>query len=63
MTRKVRLEETRERDFDRAFWQAHTPNERFTATWELITLYLTLKGREDELRLQRSVAVFQRREG
>lgn len=52
MVRRVRLEETRERDFDLVFWQAQSSAARFDATWE----YLKRQGREDELRLQRSVA-------
>ncbi len=60
MVRKVRLEETRERDFDLVFWQAQPSSARFEATWELVELYLKRQGREDELRLQRSVTTFQR---
>ncbi len=60
MSRKVRLEETRERDFDLVFWQAQSPAARFEASWELVELFLKRQGRENELRLQRSVTTFQR---
>lgn len=54
--RLVRLEETRDRSFDREFWSAASPAERFRAGWQLVEDYLALRGRLDERRLRRSVA-------
>lgn len=54
--RLVRLEETRDRSFDREFWLAASPAERFRAGWQLVEDYLALRGRLDERRLRRSVA-------
>ncbi len=49
-----------DRDFDVAFWQAQSTDARMQAAWELVEHYLLQKGRSDELRLQRSVAVLRR---
>lgn len=62
MARLVRLEDA-DRSFDLAFWQAQPSAARFDAAWDLVEHYLTRKGRTGELRLQRSVAVLQRRPG
>jgi len=50
-----------DRPFDLKFWQAQPPKARFDASWELIVHYMKIKGRDvRQLRLQRSVAHFQR---
>ena len=49
-----------DRTFDVAFWQAQEPTARLKAGWELVEFYARLKGRTDELRLQRTVETFQR---
>ena len=54
--------EEMDRSFDLAYWQAQTPSARVQAGWELVELYLKLKGRTDELELQRTVESFQRQE-
>ena len=47
-----------DREFDRAFWQAQSPDAIFRAAWEMVELASKLKGTNpDELRLQRSVVV------
>jgi len=56
MARLSRLEATRDRDFDRQFWAATTPAQRFQAAWQLVADYLALRGEDDEPRLRRSLA-------
>jgi len=61
MERLGLLSETN-REFDVAFWQAQDAAARFAAAWEQIEFYHELKGLpKDELRLQRSIEVIQRR--
>ncbi|MFO7635072.1 MAG: hypothetical protein R6W76_21170 [Caldilinea sp.] len=61
--RKGKLSEL-DRTFDLEFWQAQTPEARFNAAWELIVHYANVKGIDvRQLRLQRSVEVFQRQRG
>lgn len=55
--------ENMDRDFDIEFWQAQYTSARMQAAWELVELYLRQRGRESELRLQRSVALLQRGRG
>lgn len=61
--RLVKLEQTREREFDRLYWQGQPMAARFEAAWDLVRLYLTMRGREGEQRLQRSVAVLKQLPG
>jgi hypothetical protein len=61
MMRYGRIEEM-DRAFDLAFWQAQDATARWKAGWELVELYLKLKGRSNELRLQRTVESFQRQQ-
>lgn len=61
--RLVKLEQTREREFDRHYWQGQPMAARFNAAWDLVRLYLTMRGREGEQRLQRSVAVLKQLPG
>jgi len=56
MARLSRLEATRDRGFDRDFWAARTPAERFQAAWQLVVDYQAIRGEADEPRLRRSVA-------
>lgn len=53
-----------DRSFDREFWQALTPQDRFTAAWELVLHAWRVKGGGDvrQLRLQRSIESFQRQQ-
>src|SRR5438552_7604147 len=48
------------RDFDEAFWQALGSDAISRAACELVELYLTSRGRADDLRLQRSVGGLKR---
>jgi hypothetical protein len=59
MVRKIPLKDA-DRSFDIAFWQAQDSTTRFHATWELVEHYLKRHGRENELRLQRTVTNLQR---
>jgi hypothetical protein len=53
-----------DRTFDLEFWQAQPPEVRFNAGWELVVHYANVKGIDvRQLRLQRSVEVFQRQRG
>lgn len=53
-----------DRSFDLKFWQAQTPEARFTAAWELIIHASRVKGKDvRQLRLHRSVETFQRQQG
>ena len=61
MMRYGRIEEM-DRSFDLAFWQAQDATARWKAGWELVEFYLKLKGRTNELRLQRTVESFQRQQ-
>lgn len=63
MARMGKLSDTADRQFDLDFWQAQNSAVRFAASWELVENYLRRQGRSDECQLQRSVTVFQRREG
>lgn len=55
------LREGFDRDFDYIYWQNQSSSARFQAAWELAYEYHKGKGMsEDELRLQRSIASFQR---
>jgi hypothetical protein len=59
--RKIRRGED-EDAFDREFWQAASPNEKFAASWELTRLWAALHHvDESELRLDRTVARIERR--
>ncbi len=60
MSRLVPLEQTRDREFDRIFWSQVEPKDRFKAGWQLVEDYLSLRGRSDEQRLRRTVAVFRK---
>ncbi len=58
--RRGRLKDL-DRSFDLKFWQAQPAQARFDASWELVIHYMKVKGRDvRQLRLQRSVAHFQR---
>ncbi len=62
MARRGKLEDL-DRSFDIQYWQSQTPAARFQATWELILHAAKVKGLDvRELRLQRSVATFQRQQ-
>jgi hypothetical protein len=64
MTRLGKLSESNDRSFDIEFWQSLSDSQRMTAMWELVETAHKLKGGNvDELRLQRSVGGFKRREG
>lgn len=53
-----------DRSFDLKFWQAQPAQARFDAAWELIVHANRVKGNDvRQLRLQRSIAVFQRQPG
>jgi hypothetical protein len=61
--RRGKLEEL-DRSFDLQFWQAQSPQARFEAAWELIVHASDIKGKDvRQLRLQRSIATFQRQQG
>ena len=61
--RRAKLEDA-DHSFDRRFWQAKSPRARFDAAWELTVHYAKAKGLDvRQLRLQRTVAAFQRRQG
>jgi len=62
MMRYGRIEEM-DRSFDLAFWQAQDATARWKAGWELVEFYLKMKGRTNELRLQRTVESFRRLRG
>jgi hypothetical protein len=50
-----------DRSFDLAFWQSQDATARFAAAWELVLIAYKIKGKDtSQLRLQRSVEVFQR---
>jgi hypothetical protein len=50
-----------DRSFDLGFWQSQSPQARFAAAWELVVFANQVKGNDvRQLRLQRSVATFQR---
>jgi hypothetical protein len=52
-----------DRSFDLQFWQSQSPQARFLAAWELIVHASELQGKDvRQLRLQRSVATFQRQQ-
>lgn len=58
--RKGKIQEM-DRSFDLEFWQAQPPKARFDAVWELIVFAAKVKGKDvRQLRLQRSIANFQR---
>ena len=58
--RKGKIQEM-DRSFDLKYWQAQPPQARFDAVWELIVFAAKVKGKDvRQLRLQRSVANFQR---
>ncbi len=58
--RTGRLEDL-DRSFDIQFWQAQPPSARFEAAWQLVRHAAKVKGLDvRQLRLQRSVASFQR---
>ena len=60
--RRGKIEEL-DRSFDLKFWQAQTPQARFSAAWELIVYASQVKGRDvRQLRLHRSVETFQRQQ-
>jgi hypothetical protein len=60
--RRGKLEEL-DRSFDLQFWQAQSPQARFSAAWELIVYASDIKGKDvRQLRLQRSTATFQRQQ-
>ena len=61
MMRYGRIEDM-DRSFDLAFWQAQDATARWQAGWELVEFYLKIKGRTNELRLQRTVESFQRQQ-
>lgn len=62
MMRRGRIQDL-DRSFDVQFWQKQEPVARFAATWELIIHAWRVKGRDvRQLRLQRSVATFQRQQ-
>jgi hypothetical protein len=64
MTRLSRIKEQKDRSFDIEFWQSLSDKQRMDAMWELVEVAHRLKGgHPSELRLQRSVASFKRREG
>lgn len=55
------LQDGFDRAFDLLYWQSRSSQERFDATWELAREYHLNNGmKEDELRLQRTIANFQR---
>ena len=63
MERKGKLSDL-DRSFDVAFWQAQTPEARFSAAWELIVHYARVKGIDvHQLRLQRSVEALHKQRG
>lgn len=62
MAQKVALKDA-DRSFDVSFWQAQDSAARFRASWKLVEHYLKRKGRQHELRLQRTVGIFQRQRG
>ena len=50
-----------DRSFDFHFWQQQSPTARFAATWELIMHAQRVRGKDVcQLRLQRTVELFQR---
>ena len=49
---------------DIEYWQQQSDEEKFKEAWRLVELSFEMRGvSKDELRFQRSVASFQRREG
>ena len=61
MARKVALKDA-DRSFDIEFWQAQSSADRVNAANELIEFYFIRRGKQDELRLQRHIESFKRRE-
>lgn len=66
LERRGKLSEL-DRSFDLGYWQAQSAEERFNATWELILHYARVKGLDvdhqgGQLRLQRSIASFQKQQ-
>jgi hypothetical protein len=60
VVQRGRLEDLN-RSFDIKFWQAQPAKARFDASWELVVHYMKVKGLDvRQLRLQRSVANFQK---
>lgn len=60
VVQRGRLEDLN-RSFDIKFWQAQPAKARFDASWELVVHYMKVKGLDvRQLRLQRSVAHFQK---
>jgi hypothetical protein len=49
-----------DRSFDIHYWQQQGPEAIFEAAWRMVEEYLVSHGRQDELRLQRSVENYQR---
>jgi hypothetical protein len=63
MSRLARREDAG-RDFDIEFWQTLGDAKIFAAAWDLVVTAAGVRGiREDQLRLQRSVATLRRRSG
>ena len=63
MERRGKIEDL-DRSFDLEFWQAQSPQARFSAAWELILFASQVKGQDvRQLRLHRSVESFQRQPG
>src|SRR5579862_3205506 len=60
MVRVGRGIENVDRDFDEAFWQALGSSAISQAACELVELYLTSRGRADDIRLQRAVGGLKR---
>jgi hypothetical protein len=60
MERKGRIEEM-DRSFDLSFWQRQEATARFSAAWDLVVWAAKVKGQDvSQLRLQRTIASFQR---
>ena len=60
--RKGKLKDL-DRSFDLQFWQSQSSKARFDATWELIVHAMKVNGQDvRKLRLQRSIANFQRQQ-
>ncbi len=61
VTRLTTVAEQGDRDFDIAFWQNLSSEERAAAVWDMVVWDWEMKGKDpDELRLQRSVEHIQR---
>ena len=60
-TRKIRLGDDSDA-FDRDYWRALSGEERVAFGWQLTVMQFAMKGiDEDQLRVQRSVAIVKRR--